>query len=209
VGTILGPLIFKNIFIDNIYSSINVSQDSLFLTMLMIILFYLLVKICISFIFCKTNATAYDLKIGAKEIKWLQIRPSFKSWLQMKKAPLILHLMMISCCTKFSSVRLLGLTLDHKLNFTEHVNYMIKKASRQLNCPIRLSRKLTTDVKLLLYMSFILSKFNYCPAVWYHCGATNSLKLERIQYRALIYVLMTFNQIMNLFWPDPISPPST
>jgi len=67
------------------------------------------------------------------------------------------------------------------------------KASRQLNCLIRLSRTLSPDVKLLLYKSFILSNFNYCPAVWHHCGSTNTRNLERLQYRALKYVFNDFN----------------
>ena len=32
------------------------------------------------------------------------------------------------------SVNLLGVILDQKLNFIEHVNSLIKKASRQFNC---------------------------------------------------------------------------
>ena len=39
---------------------------------------------------------------------------------------------------------------------------------------------------------FILTHFNYCNLVWHFCGAANSAKLERIQYRALKFVYRDF-----------------
>mgnify|MGYP000745461007 FL=1 len=86
------------------------------------------------------------------------------------------------------SVRLLGVQLDNKFNFSEHISNITKTATRQLNCLKRLGHFLDQNTRLLLYKSFVLSNFNYCPAVWHFCGATNSLKLEKIQLRALRFV---------------------
>ena len=36
-----------------------------------------------------------------------------------------------------------------------------------------------------LYNSFVMSHFNYCNVVWHFCGMENTIKLEKLQKRAL------------------------
>jgi hypothetical protein len=85
-------------------------------------------------------------------------------------------------------VKLLGVLIDQKLNFNEHVASLCAKAGRQINVLCRFKRLLSTSTKLLLYKSFILCHFNYCPLVWHSCGLSNTKRLERLQYRALHFV---------------------
>ena len=94
--------------------------------------------------------------------------------------------------TSERSVKLLGINLDNNLTYNEHVNTLIRKASRQLNCLKRIAYGLETKVKLLLYKSFVLSNFSYCPVVWHACGATNTKKLEKVQHRALKFVFKDY-----------------
>ena len=49
----------------------------------------------------------------------------------------------------------------------------------------RLSFCLDIKAKLALLRAFILSHFQYCSAVWYHCSAPNARCMEKIQERAL------------------------
>ena len=63
-----------------------------------------------------------------------------------------------------NTVKLLGITIDNKLNFEEHISELCKKASMQLNA-----------------VTFIFSKFNYCPLVWHFCSSNSSQKIEKIQ----------------------------
>ncbi len=86
------------------------------------------------------------------------------------------------------SVKLLGVYIDHSLNFSMHISETCKKAGRQLNALRRLSRVLSTKDKLLLFECFILSHFNYCPIVWHYCSINDMKKIENIQKRALRYV---------------------
>ena len=44
---------------------------------------------------------------------------------------------------------------------------------------------LDSKAKLALFRAFILSHFQYCSAVWYHCYAPNAWCMEKIQERAL------------------------
>ena len=64
-----------------------------------------------------------------------------------------------------SSVKLLGVHIDDKLNFNEHINKICKSAGNQLNALIRLKSFLGLKEKEVLVNSFIYSNFNYCPLV--------------------------------------------
>ena len=84
-----------------------------------------------------------------------------------------------------SHVKVLGVTLDDRLTFTEHISICCSKAARQLNALSRISRYLDISSCSLLFNSFVKSNFNYCPLVWHFCGKVNNGKIEKIQQRAL------------------------
>ena len=82
-------------------------------------------------------------------------------------------------------VKALGIYIDRKLTFNEHIRQSCTKAARQLNALARISKFLNFKSKKLIFQSFILSNFTYCPLVWHFCGKVNNMKLEKIQERAL------------------------
>ena len=82
-------------------------------------------------------------------------------------------------------VKALGVYIDSKLTFTEHVKRCCTKAARQLNALSRISKYLNVQAKKHIFRSFIMSNFTYCALVWHFCGATNNSKIEKIQERAL------------------------
>ncbi len=41
----------------------------------------------------------------------------------------------------------------------------------------------------IIYNTFILAHFNYCPMVWQFCGKASTKKIELIQERALRFLL--------------------
>ena len=65
-----------------------------------------------------------------------------------------------------SSVELLGIQIDDKLNFNPHISKICKSAANQLNALIRLKQFLSFHAKEVLISSYIISNFNYCPLVW-------------------------------------------
>jgi len=85
-------------------------------------------------------------------------------------------------------VKVLGVHIDCRLNFNEHIKQSSIKAARQLNALSRISKLLNVNSRKLIFRSFIMSNFTYCPLVWHFCGKTNKSKLEKIQERALIIV---------------------
>ena len=89
-------------------------------------------------------------------------------------------------------VILLGIEIDDKLNFKKHVHQLVKRAGGQLNFLIRNRKYLNYDAKKVVIDSFILANFNYCPLVWHFCSSESMKKLERIQERALRFLLCDF-----------------
>ena len=87
-----------------------------------------------------------------------------------------------------TSITVLGVVLDDKLKFDEHVSVLCLKASRQINALKRVSKYLDEKCRIMVYKSFISSNFNYCPVAWMFCGKKNLVKLEKLQERALRFV---------------------
>ncbi len=84
-----------------------------------------------------------------------------------------------------SNIKILGVTIDERLTFNEHLNIICSNAARQLNAIKRLQCNLDKESRFAIYRSYILSNFNYCPPVWQFCGIQNSRNMKKIQERAL------------------------
>ena len=79
-----------------------------------------------------------------------------------------------------NTVKLIGITIDHKLNFEENISELCKRASVQLNAISRLRRFIGKEQTEALTNSFIFSNFNYCILVWHFCSCKSSQKIEKI-----------------------------
>ena len=84
-----------------------------------------------------------------------------------------------------SSVKLLGLTIDDKLDFTEHVTNLCKKASQKLHALSRIAPFIRSEKLQLLMKVFVNSQFNYCPLIWMFHNRTINNRINKIQERAL------------------------
>ena len=98
-------------------------------------------------------------------------------------------------------VRLLGVQIDNKLTFQEHIEMMLSAANRKLNALIRISKFLSLDKLRTLITAFIESQFNYCPLLWmFHSKGLND-KINKMHARALRLVYkdknLTFDQLLQ------------
>ena len=84
-----------------------------------------------------------------------------------------------------SYVTLLGITIDSKLKFKEHINNIVKKACYKLYPLIRLRKFLTLEKVKILPCSVIESQFVYCPLIWMFCSKTDMQRVEKVQYKSL------------------------
>ena len=80
---------------------------------------------------------------------------------------------------------LLGVTLDTKLSFNEHVKSICKKAGTKLNALSRICKILPFRKRRQLVISFFHSNFKYCPLVWMSHSRELNAKINALHYRAL------------------------
>ena len=194
-GSILGPLLF-NIFLNDIFFFVNDSNIT-------------------NYADDNTPYAAEDsveklLETLEREtnivIEWFKVN-------EMKSNSDKCHLIIVNnqdnnikigndIITSKTSVKLLGVTIDNKLNFNEHVDNICKKANNKLHALARIAKYLNPDKLRILMKTFIESQFNYCPLIWmFHSRQLNS-KINKLHERALRIVYknphLTFQQLLDL-----------
>ena len=99
------------------------------------------------------------------------------------------------------SMKLLGVTIDNKLNFHEHVLIICKKASQKLHALARISNLMSKDKLRILMKAFIESQFGYCPLIWMFHSRTLNNRINRLHERALRLVYkdshLTFQELLH------------
>ena len=86
-------------------------------------------------------------------------------------------------CSK--SVKLLGVTIDNRLDFSEHVSKLCKKVSTKLHALARVSNYMNQAKLRLLMKAFIESQFSYCPLVWMFHSRTLNNRINKLHERGL------------------------
>ena len=97
---------------------------------------------------------------------------------------------MRNCWSKFDlknskSQKLLGIEIDNKLTFSDHVKGICTKASQKLHALSRVSNFMTLKQRKIIMNSFILSHFGYCPLVWMFHDRRLNHRINRLHERTL------------------------
>ena len=80
---------------------------------------------------------------------------------------------------------LLGITIDRKLAFKQHIGNLCWKAQYKLHVLRRIRNFLTIEKAKILGNAFIYSQFNYAPLLWMFCRKTLYSKIEKIHHKTL------------------------
>ena len=81
-------------------------------------------------------------------------------------------------------VKYLGMMVDDKLVWGQHVDYISSKITRNIGILKRIRRFIPQESLLLLYHTLIEPYFRYCSIVWGQCGETQKDKLQTLQNKA-------------------------
>ena len=112
------------------------------------------------------------------------------------------YLLMNADKSQLLVTKLLGVTIDNKLDFSEHVSNICKKVSKKLHALARISKYMSQEKLTIRLKAFIESQFNYCPLVWmFHCRTLNN-RINKLHERALRLVYknstLTFEQLLEM-----------
>ena len=83
------------------------------------------------------------------------------------------------------SVKLLGVEIDFKLTFENHISNICKIVNNKTNAFMRIRSYLNIENAQKIASAYIFSQFNYCDLIWMFCSKTNNQKVVRAHKRAL------------------------
>jgi hypothetical protein len=66
--------------------------------------------------------------------------------------------------------KLLGIYLDHNLDWKNQINYLCKNISSRLFLFAKIKKYLDKKCKILFFKSYILPIFDFCCTVWGNCS---------------------------------------
>ena len=115
-------------------------------------------------------------KLKANTSKWHLFLPRYQPVPQNIKGSII---------ESSSYGKLLGIYIDSNFSFEYHINRICRKASQKLHALSRIAKFISENKKRMLFKSFIISQFNYCPIVWMCHGRGLNNKINNIHERAL------------------------
>lgn len=92
------------------------------------------------------------------------------------------------------SIRDLGVTIDDRLRFDEHIELTVRKANKMLGFLMRTCKPFDQlKTIMVLYNSLVRSQLEYCSSIWSPLYSCYDLKLESVQRRFTRYVYKKFN----------------
>ena len=98
--------------------------------------------------------------------------------------------------------KLLGLIIDKKLNFNEHLSKLCKKVSGKVSALARMVKIIPFHKKRLLLKTFIESQFSYCPLIWMFCSRKMNNKINHIHERAIRLVMKITLPLLKIYYEE-------
>ena len=95
---------------------------------------------------------------------------------------------------RVAHVKYLGIVVDDRLTWKEHVSYISKKISRNLGAIKRSRQCITVDSTTALYRTLIEPYLRYCCNVWGSCGNALLHRLQTLQNRAVHVITNTSHE---------------
>jgi hypothetical protein len=84
-----------------------------------------------------------------------------------------------------NSIKLLGININDKLNWGEHVDKLAKRAGQRLGILRKARHILPTSALATSYKTRVRSGMEYCSPIWQNAPCTALNKLDTIQWKAI------------------------
>ena len=96
--------------------------------------------------------------------------------------------------TSLPHTKYLGITIDHKLSWNEHIQRIVNKAIQANTFLHRDLRHCPINIKCACYKSMVRSIIEFASQVWYPYTITNINKFEAIQRAAARFCFNDFSR---------------
>ena len=83
------------------------------------------------------------------------------------------------------SEELLGILIDHKLTFENHLLNIVQKVNQKLHALARISKYMPRKKLRIIMKAFVSSQFAYCPLIWMFHSRQINHKINKLHERAL------------------------
>jgi hypothetical protein len=107
---------------------------------------------------------------------------------------------------RVTEIKYLGVIIDDKLKFDSNVEYIIKKAAKKVHLIGRLSNKLTTNSKIMLFKSIVAPYFDYCSSILFLANEAQFQEMQRVQNQMMRKILRCsreariIDMLLTLYW---------
>ena len=85
-------------------------------------------------------------------------------------------------------VKLLGVKIDDRLSFDDHISSICLRVYHQINGLRRIMKYMTIENRISIYNAFLAAHFTYCNTVWHFCS--NRLVPHKHQVSCKIFSLI-------------------
>ncbi len=92
------------------------------------------------------------------------------------------------CIKQVSEMKYLGVILDNKVNWHEHIDYVCSKLAKAAGIFYKIRYKVPKDVLILLYHGIVASHLRYGIASWGSAKSTALTKLKNLHSKIVCYI---------------------
>lgn len=201
-GSVLGPLLFI-IYINDIVSAVTHCKINLFADDTLLSISSKKIPSAVN----KVNSdlsnlliwlNSNKLKLNVDKTKYMYI--STRTNIDKNH---IIHINgeKIDSVTQF---KYLGVILDEKLCFKNHIDEIVKKMSKNISIMYRANNRLTAKAKITVYNSLFLPYINYCSTILYLCNKTDTHRLQKQQNKIMRMILKCKKDTSIVFMLDKL-----
>lgn len=198
-GSVLGPILFI-LYVNDIKDVVTLGNINLF------------ADDTVLFVIADSIAEAYSvMKLELSKLtEWLKMK---KLKLNVKKTKYMLitnkirtgHVDTLSIdgevVEQVNVVKYLGVMVDEKLNFNEHIDYIIRKAASKYGMLCKINKFLSFDNKVMLYKTLVAPHFEYCASILFLASKRQMTRMQTVQNRTMRLILgcdrMTPSRLMR------------
>ena len=105
-----------------------------------------------------------------------------------------------------TEARFLGVILDEKLSWSQHIAAVKMKMSRYIGIMYKLKKHLPLEARLQIYHSFVQSHLNYCSLIW---GFAAKAHIESLFVKQKMGLRAVLPGLVNYWFENGVPPTST